>query len=158
MFAVFLFFSVLGEMRVSWVGRYALDLLSLSFKEMLRDRSISEVSLSDPDVTISNNKRFLDNIQECNVASNDLLTFEILVNTVISGNFIFTPGKSRIVNSYLQIWKSHLHHNNFNFGASSGKLQKIASSFWKRKLKTISNTGSCAGNMLVNTTVSIGVS
>jgi hypothetical protein len=43
-----------------------------------------------------------------------------------------------------------------DFDASFGKLELHAPSFWKTMFAKISKAGSCAGNMLVNPTVSVG--
>ena len=96
--------------------------------EKFRGRCRYEVSLSDPGLFIYRNRRFIGCVPRGECASNGLPAIAISVGTVIKKRCIFTSTESRISSYDLQLWKFYLCQNNFNFGASFGKLLNHASS------------------------------
>ena len=99
-------------------------------------------SLSDPDLIIYRNMRFIGYVQRGECASNYLSAIAISAGPVIKETYIFTPTESGISSYDLQLWILYLGQNNFNVGASFGKLQNHASSIWKYTIAAISKVSS----------------
>ena len=100
------------------------------------------MSLSDPGLIIYRNRRCVGYVRRGECVSNYLSAIANSANPVIKERHSFTPTESGIPSYDLQLWKLYLGQNNFNFGASFGKLQNRASSIWNYTMAAISKASS----------------
>ena len=87
-----------------------------------RDKGRYEVSLSDTSLFIYRIRRLIGCVQRGKFVSNGMLAIAISAGTVIQGRHFSISTESGTSSYDLKLWKLYLYQNNFNFGASFGKL------------------------------------